>query len=582
MPDGGFEVGREPLQSLAKIFLPVAALGDGDGGPHDAAVAQTPFAKDEDRHDRHPGGAGQGGGAERKRVGAAEETDLHRPAPGTRAVALKGHDLVAPQGIQEGHAELRVLGEMGGVELAATAPDQPLDELLSPRIGLRLAHDVNPPALVGSRQHRSHLPGADVGGDQDETAAGARQLAPCFQAFGLDGEIPVRAQPLVALREAPGESKEGPVDATLALPPAAGPEDRLEVGGDGGADLAQGEPEERREDGDRQPQGRSGKDLHSEAVETEPEHPGDVKRPQQTAAPAAFGRVRRRFRRAVARQGYAHGSGISSPLFSHGSDRRSSRASNAGSTRTVASRHAERPRDTRMPACRSPGTREPARLPKPITVVSVASDSPRPMSAGAPLSPRSGCRRRQWTALAPRVVPVPRSKGTVKAHSRSRGRPRAPQSPNVQRTPRVSGSMARRASRTRPRNEKSTTAPTRTRARALDRARSVRAMSRSSAPTQEMDARATSRRLGDRCERSRARAAGSTLAPAPRGSRTCRATTALPAPPAVGPSRTSSDIQRGHCAKDGAPGSSPRPSARRLASAAAKGSSLKPAAVSSR
>jgi len=32
MPDGGLEVDREPLQGLAKISLPVRALGDGEAG----------------------------------------------------------------------------------------------------------------------------------------------------------------------------------------------------------------------------------------------------------------------------------------------------------------------------------------------------------------------------------------------------------------------------------------------------------------------------------------------------------------------------------------------------------------------
>src|SRR4029077_5621143 len=190
-------------------------------------------------------------------------------------------------------------------------------------------------------------------GDQDETAPGAHQLPPRLHPFDLDGEAPVRAQPLVALREAPGEGPDRAVNAALALPPAAGPKNRLEVAGDRGADLAQGEPEERREEGDHHPQGRSGENRHPEPMETEPEHAGDVERSQQPAAPAALGRVRRRWWTTIARQGYAHDGEISSALFSHGLQpdgrRRRRNASSAGSTRTVASRHAESPRATRIP-----------------------------------------------------------------------------------------------------------------------------------------------------------------------------------------------------------------------------------------
>src|SRR5258706_969652 len=140
-----------------------------------------------------------------------------------------------------------------------------------------------------------------MGGDQDETAPGRQQLAPGFQPFGLDRENPVRAQPLIALREAPGEGPKRSVDAALALPPAAGPKNRLEVGGDGGSDLSQGEPEERREEGDHHPQGWLGENRHPETMEAEPEHSRDVETPQEPPAPAALGRMRRRLWRAVAR-----------------------------------------------------------------------------------------------------------------------------------------------------------------------------------------------------------------------------------------------------------------------------------------
>ena len=82
-----------------------------------------------------------------------------------RASAPRDHD-----------AELRVLGEVGRVEVAGPAADQLGNEPLRPRIGLGLAHHVYPPRLLEGGQHRAHLPGADVRRHQNEPLARGVEL----------------------------------------------------------------------------------------------------------------------------------------------------------------------------------------------------------------------------------------------------------------------------------------------------------------------------------------------------------------------------------------------------------------------
>src|SRR6185369_16309173 len=124
-----------------------------------------------------------------------------------------------------------------------------------------------------------------------EAVAAAVQILPGVEPVGLDVETAVRAQALVALREAPGEAPQGTEDPPLAFPPAARPQHRLQIVRHRGPDVAQGDGEEAGAEEDHRTHRPLRQDAHAEAVDAEPEDAGDVERPKEAAGPARLRRV---------------------------------------------------------------------------------------------------------------------------------------------------------------------------------------------------------------------------------------------------------------------------------------------------
>src|SRR6185295_13341156 len=236
---------------------------------------------------------------------------------------------------------------------------------------------------------RADFPVPQVGRHQDETLWRAGELPPDLFTLEADREGPFGAQTLVSFRETPGELPEGTVDPSLPLPPAAGAKHRHQIGGDGRADLAQSEPEERREQSDHEAQRAGGQDADPEPMKAEPEDAGDMERPQDAAGPAGLRRMRGWF----LTKRNTHGCRTFELLFR---SRRNSDSS-AGRTRNVAIRQAVTPRATRVPAFRMPGTRDDPRLPKPTPVVNAIRIIASPESTMVPRIPSSGRKRPPWT-----------------------------------------------------------------------------------------------------------------------------------------------------------------------------------------
>ena len=340
-----------------------------------------------------------------------------------------------------------------------------------------------------------------------------------------------------------------------------------------------------REDGDR------------EAVEAEPEDPGDVERPQQAAAPAAL----RRVRRGLAGDGNAHESrrlvlsvvGARCRPFPYCPTVRARRRfravlvqqpppAPAAPGRWPAGRRRARGRPGSRRGCR-PGTRELRKAAEADHRGQRRQGERQPhladrrLEAAAPDGGASSARR--WPRGS---MPVPSSRGTVKAQSRSRGRPEEP--PEPEGPDAAEGQREGREERVAHPAAEGDRAPPRRPGpgpgRSTARGRTGRGCA-APRPTRGMEARATSRRSGDRrAELPRQGLRVDPWRPAPGGAARARRPP-LPAPPrSIGaPAPTSSAATRRAA---GAPGSSPCASARRVSRAGAKGASLKPAAASSR
>jgi hypothetical protein len=108
--------------------------------------------------------------------------------------------------VDELHALEYVLSLEVGDVAGAAGPHEPLlDELLSFRVGLLLAHNVDLPVLLEGGQHGADLEVPQVGGDHHEAVTGLEQGQPA-------GEVDVDLEGAVGAR--PRSAGQGPARST--------------------------------------------------------------------------------------------------------------------------------------------------------------------------------------------------------------------------------------------------------------------------------------------------------------------------------------------------------------------------------